>query len=951
MKPESNLRLRRFSMLRAAFAGLILFASPCAMGASVNVTINPASAPTGVIKVGGNGTAVAAVPGTDFTGPSSILNTIAANSGTITLNGLTINALNLNGFTATGTVHLPTALALTSPLISGGHFSGGSDFSGGVISLSEGDALNDDGSGNATWALVTLHVNGTATFANLTATGTVTLPSGISLTSPAISGGTINNTPIGATTKSTGGFTTLTATGTTTFPSAVIMGSFNETAIATGSILNTNGNGSSLTGLTSSQVGFTSTATGASATTLQAILAHNPLRLVADFGADPTGATDNHVQILAWLTAGCVTHRPLLAEDGTFASSTAITMPNGVATSNTYGDGFVMHGSGMDLTVFKFTNDTDGFVFPHAMQNAILGGDFAIQRTGSSTHSAIRTDGSVSEDGGIGTGISMNNCVIENVRTIGFNEAFTLFQWSNGIVRNCSIENLPAKGVHLSGSSNSNVFDTVSGDATVYTYELAGGQSCTIRGADINTPSGGTGIGIEVDGTTSVSVVNCRCENNGSNYAAEVQSGNSVNFEGCNFANFAGSAAWGLHCAGSVQNMNGGFGGATNSVRVEAGGSYLDLTNGGTQGIDYYSSGTHVGSWRAGPFISLGTNDGLTSSASTNGMIRFLSGDGSGEDELQFFSRNASGYHIDGLNAYNEDVRSAHVAKTNSGTQGDVIVGTSVSDGYSFDVVGTSHSSGTSLYGSAIIFDGKSSTLNYAIGYPFDFVTGDFAIYRSVAAGTVGLQGAAGTGQPNIPVFFIDGPNNRTSIGHSAASQPSGASTLNIEGSIAVTGLTAYAPIFGGTTTASSLQSGTVGTSGQVLTSNGAVAIATFKTAILPTVAEADRTADTATVTAIVSYTPGADGTFRVGCYATITAVATDTLAMTVNWTDETNSARTMSYFPQGLTSATLATTGAYAFSPVDIRAKSGNAITVKATVTGAGSITFDDGASIMQIK
>lgn len=42
--------------------------------------------------------------------------------------------------------------------------------------------------------------------------------------------------------------------------------------------------------------------------------------------------------------------------------------------------------------------------------------------------------------------------------------------------------------------------------------------------------------------------------------------------------------------------------------------------------------------------------------------------------------------------------------------------------------------------------------------------------------------------------------------------------------------LTAYAPLFGGTTSTGAIQSGAVGTSGQVLTSNGAGVIATFQT-------------------------------------------------------------------------------------------------------------------------
>lgn len=49
------------------------------------------------------------------------------------------------------------------------------------------------------------------------------------------------------------------------------------------------------------------------------------------------------------------------------------------------------------------------------------------------------------------------------------------------------------------------------------------------------------------------------------------------------------------------------------------------------------------------------------------------------------------------------------------------------------------------------------------------------------------------------------------------------------DGGIGVSSLTAYAPIFGGTTSTGAVQSGTVGTAGQVLTSNGAGALPTFQ--------------------------------------------------------------------------------------------------------------------------
>lgn len=51
------------------------------------------------------------------------------------------------------------------------------------------------------------------------------------------------------------------------------------------------------------------------------------------------------------------------------------------------------------------------------------------------------------------------------------------------------------------------------------------------------------------------------------------------------------------------------------------------------------------------------------------------------------------------------------------------------------------------------------------------------------------------------------------------------------EGGTGVASLTAYAPIFGGTTSTGAVQSGTVGTTGQVLTSNGPGALPTFQPA------------------------------------------------------------------------------------------------------------------------
>ena len=50
-------------------------------------------------------------------------------------------------------------------------------------------------------------------------------------------------------------------------------------------------------------------------------------------------------------------------------------------------------------------------------------------------------------------------------------------------------------------------------------------------------------------------------------------------------------------------------------------------------------------------------------------------------------------------------------------------------------------------------------------------------------------------------------------------------------GGTGVATLTAYAPVFGGTTGTGAMQSGTSGTAGQVLTSNGAGVLPTFQAA------------------------------------------------------------------------------------------------------------------------
>ena len=114
-------------------------------------------------------------------------------------------------------------------------------------------------------------------------------------------------------------------------------------------------------------------------------------------------------------------------------------------------------------------------------------------------------------------------------------------------------------------------------------------------------------------------------------------------------------------------------------------------------------------------------------------------------------------------------------------------------------------------------------------------------------------------------------------------------------------------------------------------------------------VASANLLAQTATVASVTTYTTPNDSTihsFRVGVYTAVTAITAGTLTITVTFTDENNTAQTITYFPMGLTSAGLTTTGFTAFAPANIRCKDNTAITLVSTFVGV-STTYDVGGTI----
>jgi hypothetical protein len=133
---------------------------------------------------------------------------------------------------------------------------------------------------------------------------------GNTFTSPVISGGSINNTPIGATTASTGAFSTLSVTGATTFSGATVANTFSSS--------NATITGGSISGIT--DLAVADGGTGAST------LAANNVLL---------GNGTSALQTVAPSTAGNV-----LTSNGTTWASTALSvypLTNGTSQASTSG--------------------------------------------------------------------------------------------------------------------------------------------------------------------------------------------------------------------------------------------------------------------------------------------------------------------------------------------------------------------------------------------------------------------------------------------------------------------------------------------------------------------------------------------------------------------------------------------------------------------------------------
>lgn len=181
---------------------------------------------------------------------------------------------------------------------------------------------------------------------------------------------------------------------------------------------------------------------------------------------------------------------------------------------------------------------------------------------------------------------------------------------------------------------------------------------------------------------------------------------------------------------------------------------------------------------------------------------------------------------------------------------------------------------------------------------------------------------------------LADAQTNQIVIGYHANGYGSNKTTI---GNTSTTGTVIF-----GTLTPGSFAAGVSGDS--VAVSHAGV-LGKVTSAIFPiTQATADLTAQSAAGN-VTTFTVGAStATFNISTYINVTAVSVDVIQGQITYTDENNTAQTVSL-------ANISAIGNSAYSPITIRAKNATVITVKTNLTtGAGSITFDTGARITQL-
>lgn len=211
-------------------------------------------------------------------------------------------------------------------------------------------------------------------------------------------------------------------------------------------------------------------------------------------------------------------------------------------------------------------------------------------------------------------------------------------------------------------------------------------------------------------------------------------------------------------------------------------------------------------------------------------------------DKVAFFGRiNAANTGASTINVNSLGAKNIYKGGTTAVASGDLALNTTygfVYDGTGFQVVG--------IGGSGAAIGGSTTHVQYnntgALAGNANFTYNGSGI-ATLTTGLVVGGNATASGYVDFKEDTDNGTNKITVTAPSAIASDKTQTLQDITGTIIVTGgtdltvpdggigvssLTAYAPMFGGTTSTGPVQSGTVGTAGQVLMSNGAGALPTF---------------------------------------------------------------------------------------------------------------------------
>lgn len=141
------------------------------------------------------------------------------------------------------------------------------------------------------------------------------------------------------------------------------------------------------------------------------------------------------------------------------------------------------------------------------------------------------------------------------------------------------------------------------------------------------------------------------------------------------------------------------------------------------------------------------------------------------------------------------------------------------------------------------------------------------------------------------------------------------------------------------------------GVSGQLLQSLGNGSYPTWVNAPIVSTSS-DYVNQTGAITILTLTSSAATSTYDIGGYVTINAVTTDVAQFQFTYTNEKGTSITNTFYPMGLTTASLSTTGTYSFPNTKIRVAPNTTITGSVILTtGIGTINLDAGATIQQIS